>query len=252
MKWIKYIVTGIMLSSIGSYAAVPKVFEKILELNKARIGNSGQIMLVTNKVIGSIEVTIRTFEKNNGQWVETFASTMGTIGESGFAPYKEKIEGDGKTPTGIFFLGPVYSYPEAKVSTKMEYWVASKNDFWFDDVNSPQYNRWVTSKSDPKNDGISRELMKRPDGKYKYGICVQYNMDQIKGKGSVITVHVLEGKQPTLGCIAIKKDELIDIIGWLDPAKKPLIITGTEVEQLSKPVSGAMLDKNDKHRFSRQ
>ena len=77
-------------------------------------------------------------------------------------------------------------------------------------------------------------------------------MDQVKGNGSVITVHVLEGQQSTVGCIAIPVESLIEIIGWLDPNQKPLIITGTEAELISKPVSGPVLDKNDKYIWKKE
>ena len=132
----------------------------------------------------------------------------------------------------------------------MEYWVASENDYWIDDVKSVQYNRWVTSETPPT---VSHEKMKRGDDKYKYGIAVQYNMDQIKGMGSVIVVQVLiQPGLPTAGGIAIPEKELIEIIGWLDPEKKPLIITGTEEELVTNPVSGSGLDKNDKYKWKKE
>jgi L,D-peptidoglycan transpeptidase YkuD (ErfK/YbiS/YcfS/YnhG family) len=228
---------------------VPALFEKILALNTARIGNSSQIVLVTNDYLETKEVKIQTFEKINGQWVEKFTSTMGTIGRSGFARYKMKKEGDGMTPTGIFYLGPVYGYPGVKVSTKMEYWEASENDYWIDDIKSPQYNRWVTSNVEPK---FTHERMKRDDDKYKYGIAIQYNMDQVRPKGSVITVHLKIDDTATAGCVAVPERKLIEIIGWLDPVKKPLIIAGTETELLRNPVSGPTLDKNDKYIWKRE
>ena len=161
----------------------------------------------------------------------------GTIGSGGFAPYTKKREGDKKTPSGIFFLGPVYTYPDKDVNTKMEHWKASPKDYWIDDGKSPQYNRWVTSDTDPKLSGVSREKMKRDDHLYRYGICVQYNMDQVVGHGSVITVHVIRGDKPTVGCIAFPEADLVDVIQWLDPAKKPLIIMGTELELATTKVS---------------
>lgn len=280
MKWTKYISLVIIFSCIhlsatlkdknetmnefcpensGSSAnknyqqgQVSKFVEKVLNLNNARIGNSGQIVLVTNKNLSSKDATVQTLEKVNGQWVVKVAKITATVGKNGFAPYKKKIENDGTTPTGVFFLGPVYSYPDAKVSTKMENWVASKNDYWIDDVKSKQYNRWVTGDIDPNTNNVSREDMQRKDDKYKYGIAVQYNMDQVKGKGSVITVHVLIGSDATAGCVAIPETRLIDIIKWLDPAKKPLIICGTEEELLRGPVSESTLDKNDKYIWKKE
>jgi L,D-peptidoglycan transpeptidase YkuD (ErfK/YbiS/YcfS/YnhG family) len=231
---------------------VPKMLEKILELNSARIGNSQQIVLAINEYISDSTATVQTFEKINGQWVEKYSNIAATVGKKGFAPYNEKREGDKKAPTGVFFLGPVYHYPAAKVTTKMENWVASNNDYWIDDTLSPQYNRWVTSNITPKSDGVSCEVMKRTDIKYKYGIAVQYNMDQVKYKGSVITIHVKDAGKATAGCVAIPEAELVDIISWLDPAKKPLLITGNKKELLSRRVSAETLDKNDKYIWKKE
>ena len=232
---------------------VPVLFQKVLEMNNARIGNSGQVVLVTNEFITQKEVTIHTFEKSNGQWGTKFAKTHGTIGYKGFAPYKQKREGDKRTPSGVFFLGPVYTYPNVTVETKMAHWVATANDYWIDDVNSDQYNRWVTSTRDPKDDHVSREeMLRKQDGKYKYGINVQYNMDQVKGLGSVITLHVLQGQKPTVGCIAVPEEDLIDIIGWLDPVQKPLIIMGGEEELVTGSVSGPGMDENDKYVWKKE
>jgi hypothetical protein len=95
--------------------------------------------------------------------------------------------------------------------------------------------------------------MKRTDDKYQYGVAIQYNMDQIKPNGSVIVLHMLvKPGESTLGCIAIPKKELIEIIGWLDPEKKPIIITGTIDELLTNPVSGPALDKNDKYIWKKE
>ncbi|MCF8370112.1 MAG: L,D-transpeptidase family protein [Bacteroidales bacterium] len=230
----------------------PKLFEEILKMNNSRIGVSEQILLVTNEYISSKDAILQTFEKTNDQWVEKFAKTSVTIGRSGFAPYRKKREGDGKTPTGIFYLGPVYSYPGEKVNTKMEYWEASENDYWIDDVQSDQYNRWVISPTDPKSDKVSREVMKRNDILYKYGIAIHYNMDQQKGKGSVIVVHVLEAEKPTAGCIAVPEEDLLDIIGWLDPVKKPLIIMGNLEELITQTISEPELNENDKYNWKKE
>jgi len=230
-----------------------KMFEKILSLNKVKMSRSRQVILVTNDHITSEDVKIEAFEEQHGRWVARFPETKGKIGYQGFAPYEKKREGDKKTPTGIYYLGPVYAADGERVKTRMEFWPATEDDYWIDDVNSPQYNRWVISNTDPKEDNVSREEMLRTqDSKYKYGISVQYNMDQIKGNGSVITVHVLEGQQPTVGCIAVPEFELLEIIDWLDPDKKPLIILGTADELVTTQVAEPNPDENDKYIWKRE
>ena len=235
------------------------LLNEILKLNSSRVGNSSQIILVYNMQIEETEVLVETFERKEGQWVEVFGLMVGTIGRSGFAPYQEKIELDGRTPTGIFLLGPVFSYPGEKVETKMEHWTASENDYWIDDIKSKQYNRWVISDTDPKNDGVSREVMKRGDDLYKFGVTIKYNMDQKlntdvgKGMGSVIVLHLRDDSgKPTSGCVKVDEAELIDILQWLDPAKKPIIIMGTSDDLSSKKVSGDELNENDNYVWKKE
>ncbi len=57
-------------------------------------------------------------------------------------PLVEKKEGDGKTPSGIYPLGPAFGYASS-MDTGLAYRQATDNDFWVDDVRSLQYNQWV-------------------------------------------------------------------------------------------------------------
>jgi L,D-peptidoglycan transpeptidase YkuD (ErfK/YbiS/YcfS/YnhG family) len=144
----------------------------------------------------------------------------------GFVAVDEKREGDGKSPTGIFPLGLAFGY-DPSVKTKMPYRQATDDDFWVDDVNSEDYNRWVTGRPN----AASWEKMKRDDDQYKYGVVIEYNMNPIvKGKGSAIFLHVWNDGDSTLGCVAMSEEMILRVLEWLDPAKRPLIIMGTESE----------------------
>ena len=71
--------------------------------------------------------------------------------------------------------------------------------------------------------------MKLNDDRYKYGIVVEYNTDPvIKGAGSAIFIHVRRGENmPTLGCVALSESDILKVLGWLDPKRKPLAVLGT-------------------------
>ena len=58
------------------------------------------------------------------------------------------MEGDSRSPTGIFSLGPVFGYA-GRVKTQMEYRQATPHDFWIDDPLSDDYNKWVTMENPP-------------------------------------------------------------------------------------------------------
>lgn len=204
------------------------LLNRILELNQSGIGNSAQIILVTNDSIHSKDVIIQTFEMINNHWIKKFDDIKGTIGRNGFSSINQKREGDNTSPTGIFNLGPVFGYSD-HVVTKMDYRQATEKDYWIDDVQSPDYNRWITMNTPP---AVSHEEMRRKDDLYKLGIVVQYNTKPIlKGNGSAIFVHIQSKPgSPTSGCVAMPENNLDNIIRWLEPEKKPLIIMGTVPE----------------------
>jgi L,D-peptidoglycan transpeptidase YkuD (ErfK/YbiS/YcfS/YnhG family) len=190
------------------------------------IGESEQLIFATNRDASSFRVTIHALERSKGIWHHVFQAFAGSVGEKGFAAVDNKREGDGKSPSGIFPLGIAFGY-DPSVVTKMPYKQATDDDFWVDDVNAEDYNKWVKGKPN----AASWEKMKRDDDQYKYGVVIEYNMHPIvKGKGSAIFLHVWKNGEPTAGCVAMSEEMVLKILGWLDPAKKPLIIMGTESE----------------------
>ena len=200
--------------------------KKFIDHHTTLIGESEQLIFATNGDASSFRVTIHALEKSKGIWHLVFPTFAGSIGGKGFAAVDKKREGDGKSPSGIFPLGIAFGY-DPSVVTKMPYRQATDDDFWVDDVNAEDYNKWVKGKPN----AASWEKMKRDDGQYKYGVVIEYNTNPIiKGKGSAIFLHVWKGGKPTLGCVSMPEEMVLKILGWLDPIKKPLIIMGTESE----------------------
>ena len=92
------------------------------------------------------------------------------IGRNGLAAAGEKKEGDGKTPSGIYPLGPAFGYASS-IDTGLAIPSGTDLDFWVDDVQSMQYNQWVSGMPVAR----SFERMKRSDNLYQYGIVIGYN-----------------------------------------------------------------------------
>lgn len=188
--------------------------------------DSTQLITVTAKDWRSQSVKVHTLEKKNNQWIPVFPPMEGVIGRNGFAEPNSKREGDGKTPSGIYPLEMSFGYA-AKIDTKMPYKQTAENDVWVDDVNSPDYNKWVKI---GKTDAASHETLKRRDHLYRYVLVIGYNTDPvIKGKGSAIFLHLWKERSiPTAGCVAMAEEDVVRILSWLDPAKKPMILMGKE------------------------
>jgi len=186
-----------------------------------------QILLVTGNCFPLFKSRkVYALERTGSGWRQAMEPFDASIGRNGFAPYGEKREGDGRTPSGLYRLGTAFGYAES-AATKMPYRQSLPDDVWIDDPNAPDYNRRVRQS---QTRALSFEKMKRGDQLYKYGMVIEYNTDPvIKGHGSAIFLHIWAGpKSTTAGCVAVSEDNLLKILNWLDPAAKPAILMNPE------------------------
>lgn len=187
--------------------------------------NVNQVVSAVGKQLSSSKVTIRTFEKRKGEWRRAYKAMKGIIGKNGLS--KNKIEGDGKSPIGIYTFGTAFGSQSKPSNLKLPYKRSTKYDYWIDDVKSKDYNKWVTYKGDPKKKWKSFERMNNE--LYKYGVVINYNMNPIiKGKGSAIFLHIWRNENAvTSGCVATSEKNLLTILRWIDPKKNTNMIIGT-------------------------
>ena len=164
------------------------------------------------------------FERHDAGWFRRGEALPAMVGRSGFAPPGAKREGDGRTPSGLFPLEFAFGSPSA-MTTKMPYRQATDDDIWVDDIHAPEYNQWVKR---GESKASSFEEMKRRDHCYRYGLVIDYNRHPVVADlGSAIFMHVwLKEGVSTSGCVALAESELLEILRWLDPGKKPLILMG--------------------------
>jgi L,D-peptidoglycan transpeptidase YkuD (ErfK/YbiS/YcfS/YnhG family) len=220
---------------IPGYAAVANANEKPLEADvlpwmktvfEKKAGESDQVILVLGSVSELSSATIYTFEKHNNRWEVMLKPVDASIGRNGFALPDLKREGDGRTPSGVYALKYTFGYLPA-IDTKMHYFQTTEDDVWVDDADSIDYNQWLKR---GHTKAASFEDMRRKDIMYKYVIVIAYNTNPvIRGIGSAIFFHVWKKKgKPTAGCIAMSEENIISILNWLDPSRKPLVIIGTE------------------------
>ena len=139
-----------------------------------------------------------------------------SVGKNGLT--SNKIEGDKQTPTGTYGLGPVY-YRKDKLFeplTKLKKIQIKKNMGWCDDINSKFYNKLIKSK---KN--IGHEKLFRKDGIYDILIPIKFNtIKPKKNKGSAIFLHLTNNYKKTLGCIALKKKDMLILLKLINSNTK--------------------------------
>ena len=139
------------------------------------------------------------------------------IGKNGLS--KKKIEGDKKTPIGLFKLGDLYFRKDRikKPNSYLKKIVIKKNMGWCNDVtNKKKYNKLFKIKK-----RIKHELLFRKDYKYDLLIPIKYNyIKPLTGKGSCIFLHLTKNYKPTAGCIALKKKDFLIMLRLINKKTK--------------------------------
>jgi L,D-peptidoglycan transpeptidase YkuD (ErfK/YbiS/YcfS/YnhG family) len=143
-----------------------------------------------------------------------------SIGKNGKTT--KKIEGDNKTPKGLFALGPLYYRKDRlpKLSTKLKKIEIMKNLGWCDDVKSKLYNKSIKT-----NNNVKHEKLYRNDKKYDLLIPIEYNFKKPKkNKGSAIFLHLTSNYKKTQGCVAIKEKDMLILLKLINKNTKIKII----------------------------
>jgi len=141
-----------------------------------------------------------------------------SLGKNGVT--KNKVEGDKCTPSGTYRLKQVFYRADRinKITTNLKKIKIKKNMGWCDDPSSKRYNRLIKI---PYK--FSHEKLYRKDHIYDIVVILNYNMNPVvKKRGSAIFMHITKKNYlKTLGCIALKKNDLLEI---LNRVKKDNII----------------------------
>lgn len=126
-----------------------------------------------------------------------------------------KTEGDGGTPEGIFPLRRVFYNPSriTRPITNLPLVTIAGDDGWSDDPQDPAYNTWVKLPH-----AYGHERLWREDSLYDIFIEVGYNDGPaIPHKGSAIFIHTAPPSGFTQGCVALSRQDLLQIIPSLLP-----------------------------------
>ena len=154
--------------------------------------------------------TLTLMSKNStNDWEEKLQCTA-YLGANGLG---KKQEGDKKTPSGDYgFLmafgakdDPGSVIPYTKLTESM--YLCGDKEY---------YNQFIdTSKIRHKCSDNSEHLI-RYIPQYNYALILDYNKDNVYGKGSAIFLHCFGNYPYTLGCISIAEENMIKILKTID------------------------------------
>jgi L,D-peptidoglycan transpeptidase YkuD (ErfK/YbiS/YcfS/YnhG family) len=142
------------------------------------------------------------------------------LGKSGIG--KKRIEGDNITPKGTFKIIKIYYRKDriTKINSAFKLIEIKKNMGWCDDLKSKKYNQLIKLPTKYRHEKLFRN-----DRIYDLILVLDYNMNPvIKNKGSAIFIHIAKNNYcKTKGCIALKREDLIEIISKIKRDTKIII-----------------------------
>jgi D-alanyl-D-alanine dipeptidase len=162
---------------------------------------------------------------------------------SGSDPVKR--EGDGKSPSGVFALGTAFGYAsEPLQGLKMAYLNLTPSIECVDDPGSKHYNR-IVDRSVVAPDWNSSEHMRDAGEAYRWGVVIDHNGTVTgdtnapePGGGSCVFLHIWHSHdEGTAGCTAMSQTELENLLTWLDPARKAVLV------QLPQPAYERLINR---------
>jgi L,D-peptidoglycan transpeptidase YkuD (ErfK/YbiS/YcfS/YnhG family) len=185
---------------------------------------------------------LRRYERAEGSatWRQVGEAAPVTVGRAGSAwgiglhPARssgpQKREGDGRAPAGVFALGTAFGYANS-ASTALPYRAMSGTDYCIDVPASPLYNRIVDAREVGEDavagstEPMRRDLHANGDQRYRLGFVIEHNPNAQPGAGSCIFAHLWKAPgEPTAGCTAMANGVMEQLVGWLDPQRKPVFV----------------------------
>jgi len=210
------------------------------KVEQSPLAAAGQLVLVTSPGWDTPAGTLRTFERTETGWREVGPARKVTLGRAGsgwgiglHVPQivgPRKREGDGRSPAGIFLVGPAFGYPE-RVDTGLEYHAMDAGDWCVDVSGSLYYNRIVNVAKvgehaiEGSTEPMRRDLHAGGDQRYRIGFVVEHNAAGADRGGSCIFAHVWKSPDDaTAGCTAMSDADMQALLRWLDRRRNPMFV----------------------------
>ena len=194
-----------------------------------------QLVVVTSAAWPATTGTLRRFERRrDGAWHAVGAEHAVALGEAGLgwgagddpargrAPDEpRKREGDRRAPAGVFALEGAFGDGAPPPGTRLAY-RAIADLICVDDPAAPDYNR-VLPRGVARAHRSHETLAGVKD--YALGVVVAHNRAPVRaGAGSCVFLHLGAPATPTVGCTAMPRDVLAELVAWLDPAAAPRLV----------------------------
>lgn len=170
-------------------------------------------------------------------WLEAVSTDEGLIGRKGMG---KTVEGDEKTPVGLYKMNTPFGTETAQEGFPENYLQVDNRYYWNGDSASDRYNQLVNTDTYNNFDKAKSEHLATYGGiAYHYCIDTGYNIEGTPHRGSALFLHCSAGKN-TAGCIAIPEAAMVEIMkGYVEGKTYILLDTKGNFAQYYRTEAGA-------------
>ncbi|SHF50218.1 L,D-peptidoglycan transpeptidase YkuD, ErfK/YbiS/YcfS/YnhG family [Jatrophihabitans endophyticus] len=189
-------------------------------------GDARQVVTVVASSHGATTATVQRWKRSDGGWRRVGAAIDAYVGSAGVG---RASEGSSKTPAGSFTLTQAFGN-DGDPGTRLPYFRTTNADYWMSSPGST-YNTHQRCGDCGYDNGVNEHLHEvTPE--YDQAVVIDYNTRNAPGgvkagRGSAFFLHIQNG-EPTAGCVAIPRDDLIRVMAWLAPTRHPRILIGVD------------------------
>ncbi|MBD3926475.1 L,D-transpeptidase family protein [Nocardioides cavernae] len=204
----------------------------VVRLDGVRVElRAGTTQVVTVDHTRGVRARVSLWRLAADGWERQLTTTDGRTGYGGFVDGDRRRQGSGTTPLGTYGLISTFGTHAADRRALLPHHRIRKGDHWVQDNASDFYNqlrnqrdggfRWWLPASDPN----SSERLTDYHRQYEWSIVTDFNVEQVRHRGSGIFLHV-NGRGATAGCVSAPRRFIRSLVRLLDPARVPVIAVG--------------------------
>jgi L,D-peptidoglycan transpeptidase YkuD (ErfK/YbiS/YcfS/YnhG family) len=223
---------GLLAPTASAPAAPAPAQADVVRLDGVRVElRAGTTQVVTVNRTRGVRARVSLWRLAADGWRRQLTTADGRTGAGGLVDGDRRQQGSGTTPVGTYGLTSTFGTHAADPRARLPHHRIRKGDHWVQDNASDFYNqlrnrrdggfRWWLPTSDPDS---SERLTDYPR-QYEWSIVTDFNVEQVRHRGSGIFLHV-NGRGATAGCVSAPRRFIRSLVRLLDPARVPVIGVG--------------------------
>jgi L,D-peptidoglycan transpeptidase YkuD (ErfK/YbiS/YcfS/YnhG family) len=223
---------GLLAPTASAPAAPAPAQADVVRLDGVRVElRAGTTQVVTVNRTRGVRARVSLWRLAADGWRRQLTTADGRTGAGGLVDGDRRQQGSGTTPVGTYGLTSTFGTHAADPRARLPHHRIRKGDHWVQDNASDHYNRLRNQRQGgfrwwlPSSHPDSSERLTDFPRQYEWSIVTDFNVEQVRHRGSGIFLHV-NGRGATAGCVSAPRRFIRSLVRLLDPARAPVIGIG--------------------------